>query len=201
MGGTALGLALGAAQWMPGLEFLSQIPALGAPPTRYFTSEPLPARLITLLASPFILGSNQTYPGPYVGPYNFPEVTSYMGILALIGGLLALPPEVPHPARGPPLVGLVRHRRRWACCRHSEARRPSGMSSSSFPGLNSERLLNRNLLLVDFALAVLVAWWVHVLLDTAGRDTDRPRRVASIRHRWRGGGSGRDRRSPALPSP
>ena len=45
---------------------------------------PCPYRLLTLLASPFVLGTNQGRPGYYAGPYNFPEVTSYMGILALI---------------------------------------------------------------------------------------------------------------------
>jgi hypothetical protein len=33
------------------------------------------------------------------------------------------------------------------------------------PGVNDERLLNRNLLLVDFAMAVLLGWWLHLLLE------------------------------------
>ncbi len=37
------------------------------------------------------------------------------------------------------------------------------------PIVNSERLLNRNLLLVDTALAVLFAWWVHLLLTRPDR--------------------------------
>jgi hypothetical protein len=183
--GTALGLALGAAQWMPGLEFLSQSQRSAAS-YGYFTSEPLPARLITLLASPFILGSNQTYPGTYAGPYNFPEVTSYMGILALIAACslfirkFRTRPEARHWWVWYVIAGV-------GLLSALGAQTPFGHVLFLIPGLNSERLLNRNLLLVDFSLAVLVAWWVHVLLDTAGRDPERPQRVASIRHRWRAG--------------
>ena len=184
--GTALGLALGAAQWIPGLEFLSQSQRSEAS-YAYFTSNPLPAQLITLLASPFIMGSNQTYPGTYAGPYNFPEVTSYMGILALIAACslflrrFRTRPEARHWWVWYVIAGV-------GLLSALGGQTPFGHVLFLIPGLNDERLLNRNLLLVDFALAVLVAWWVHVLLDTAGRDIDRPRRVASIRHRWRAGG-------------
>ena len=77
------GVALGAAQWIPGAAFASQSQRATATYS-FFTSGSLPVRLVTLLASPFVLGTNQGQPGYYAGPYNFDEVTSYVGILALI---------------------------------------------------------------------------------------------------------------------
>ena len=63
------------------------------------------------------------------------------------------------------------------------------------PGVSSERLLNRNLLLVDLSLAVLVAWWVHLLLAsrTAG-PTARGRPAGRPAPPGPGGGAGRPRR-------
>jgi hypothetical protein len=83
------GVALGTAQWLPGLLFLSQSQRSSASYS-YFTSGSLDNRLLTLVASPFVLGTNQGWPGPYSGSYNFPEVTSYVGILALIAGCTLL---------------------------------------------------------------------------------------------------------------
>ena len=186
--GVAGGVALGAAQWLPGLLFLSQSQRATATYT-FFTSGSLNNRLLTLLASPFALGTNQGWPATYGGTYNFPEVTSYVGILALIAAFALL---------------LKRWRSR------PEARQwwvwyvilVVGLLSSLgnqtpfahlmylIPGVSSERLLNRNLLLVDTALAVLLAWWTHVLL--AGRAerpesaTDAPE-PTSVRDRWRSG--------------
>ena len=71
------------AQWLPGLIFLSQSQRATATYT-FFTSGSLDDRLLTLAASPFALGTNQGWPAAYAGTYNFPEVTSYVGILALI---------------------------------------------------------------------------------------------------------------------
>ena len=55
------------------------------------------------------------------------------------------------------------------------------------PGIRSERLLNRNLLLVDMALAVLLAWWVHLALadgPTSGGAVPSP---PPVRARWQAG--------------
>ena len=162
-GGLAAGVALGTAQWLPGLIFTSQSQR-AATSYPYFTTGSLDYHLLVLFVSPFVLATNQNRPALYVGQYNFPEVTSYMGVLALIavttlwsrrfrqrpearawrvwyavgalGLLSALGGETPF-ARLLYLVPLVR----------------------------DERLLNRNLLLVDFALAVLLAWWLHTVFD------------------------------------
>ncbi len=180
--GVAGGLALGAAQWLPGLAFQSQSQRASAS-YAFFSTGSLPARLLTLGATPFVLGTNQDRPAYYAGPYNFPEVTSYVGILALVAA-----------------CALFARRRRRA----PEARRwwvwyavlavgllsalgaqtPFGRVLFELPLVQSERLLNRNLLLVDFALAVLLAWWAHLLLDRAETPPDP---AVTVRARWRPG--------------
>lgn len=179
--GVGGGVALGAAQWIPGGAFVAQSQR-SALSYDFFTSGSLPDRLVTLLVSPFVLGTNQDRPAYYAGPYNFQEVTGYVGVLALIA-FCVLP---------------VRRFRRHPESRHWWVwyvviafgllsalgnQTPFGRVLYLVPGLNSERLLNRNLLLVDCGLAVLLAWWTHLLL------TDRPPGPprAVVRHRWRRG--------------
>ncbi len=178
------GLLLGAAQWLPGLAFQASsqrsIANYG-----YFSTGSLPWRLVTLLVSPFVLGTNQDQPSYYIGPYNFPEVTSYVGILALIAACTLL---------------LRRWRRRpearswriWyvtlaigiVCALGAQT--PLGHLLFLIPFVKNERLLNRNLLLVDFSLAMLLAWWAHLLLTERTERGPRPR--TSLRARWHPGG-------------
>jgi hypothetical protein len=179
------GVALGTAQWLPGLVFLSQSQRATATYT-FFTSGSLNHRLLALVDSPFALGTNQGWPGTYAGTYNFPEVTSYVGILALIAAF-TLP--------------LKRWRRRpeagqwWVWYLILAVGVFSSLGDQTpfahlmylIPGVRSERLLNRNLLLVDMTLAVLLAWWVHLALQDR---TDRDGTTAesgSVRDRWRTG--------------
>ena len=161
--GLAGGVALGAAQLLPGLAFVSQSQRSSGSYT-FFTSGSLPVRTLGLLVTPFVLGTNQPTSGSYVGQYNFPEVTSYVGILALIAACTLL---------------AARWRRRpdarswwiWyvvlaiGVLAALGGQTPFAYLLYVIPGVNGQRLLNRNLLLVDFSLAVLLAWWVHGLLD------------------------------------
>ena len=116
----------------------------------------MPARLVTLVVSPFVLGTNQTQPGYYAGPYNFPEVTSYMGILALIATCSCFlrrwrtRPEARHwwVWYVVAVVGLLSA---------LGGQTPFGRICCTWSrGSTAERLLNRNLLLVDCAMAVLL---------------------------------------------
>jgi len=171
--GTVGGVALGTAQWLPGLAFTS-MSQRSATTYTFFTSGSLSLRLLTLVASPFVLGTNQGEPGPYAGPFNLPEVSSYAGVLALIAACSLF---------------LRRHRsrpeaRHWwvwyvigglGLLSALGGETPFGHLMYLLPGISTERLLNRNLLLVDFSLAVLLAWWVHLLLGAPG---DRQRRAA-----------------------
>ncbi len=178
-------VALGAAQWMSGLEFLSQSQRAQSSYS-FFTSGSLPVRLVALIASPFILGTKQGQPGPYAGAYNFEEVTSYVGILALIAVFSLFLKRF----RSRPesrqwwiwyVIGAV------GLLSAFGGQTPFGHVLYLIPGVNNERLINRNLLLVDFSLAVLVAWWVHLLFDgksaTAGPVDTGPRRGWRRGHR------------------
>jgi len=183
LAGAVIGLALGAAQWIPGLAFQSSSQRAGIG-YGFFTSGSLPWRLLTLVATPFVLGTNHTGLAYYAGTYNIQEVTSYAGVLALIAACS---------------LGL----RRWRS--RPEARNwwiwyavlglgvlaaiggatPFARLLFLLPIVNSERLLNRNLLLVDTALAVLFAWWVHLLLTRP--DQGDPSASPRLRERWRRG--------------
>jgi hypothetical protein len=181
--GVAGSLALGAAQWLPGAAFSSHSQRSVAT-FSFFTSGSLPARLLTLLASPFVLGTNQAQPGYYAGPYNFEEVSSYMGILALIAACsLFLRKWRTRPE--------ARHWWVWyvimavGLLSALGGQTPFGHLLFLVPEIRSERLLSRNLLLVDFSLAVLLGWWAHLLLGDhrkAGATVYR-----SIASRWRHG--------------
>ena len=159
----------------------------------FFTSGSLQDRLITLLASPFVLGTNRNW-ATYFGTYNFPEVTSYMGILALIAACSLFlrkwrtRPEARHWWVWYVIIAL-------GVVSAFGRQTPFGHVLFLIPGVNSQRLLNRNLLLVDVALAVLFAWWCHLMLS--GREAAELR-PPTLAERWRSG-----RRSeivvPAIP--
>jgi hypothetical protein len=181
--GAATGLALGAAQWLPGAAFASHSQRSVATYS-FFTSGSLPVRLLTLLASPFVLGTNQAQPGYYAGPYNFEEVSSYVGILALIAACSLF-------------IRKWRRRpeaRQWwiwyvilavGLLSAAGGQTPFGRLLFLVPEIRSERLLSRNLLLVDFSLAVLLGWWAHLLFSTK-RDAG-VAAYRSIATRWRHG--------------
>ena len=180
--GAAGGVAIGAAQWLPGLTFLSQ--SQRATPTfGFFTSGSLQERLFTLVASPFALGTNRNWPTAYVGTYNFPEVTSYVGILALIAAFSLLlrrwrtRPEARHWWVWYLILAL-------GVVSALGNQTPLGHVLFVIPILKSQRLLNRNLLMVDTSLAVLLGWWSHLLLAGKGApDPDAP----TLRRRWQQG--------------
>ncbi len=177
--GVAVGVALGAAQLVPGLAFVAQSQRNNGG-YAFFISGSLPPRSLALLVSPFALGTNQSATGNFVGEYNFPEVSGYVGILAAIAAASLL---------------AARWRRRpesgqwwiWyaimavGVLAALGGATPFGHLLYLVPGLNGQRLLNRNLLLVDFSLAVLLGWWVHVLLDR--RDGGEPVGPRHRRHR------------------
>ncbi len=162
-GGLVGGLALGAAQLVPGFVFHSQSQRAGAS-YAFFTTGSLDFHLLPLLVSPFLLGTDQSTPSLFVGQYNLAEATDYMGILALVATCV---------------LWCRRFRRRpearaWRVWYALAAlgllsalggATPFGHLLFLVPVVNDERLLNRNLLLVDFAMAVLLAWWLRALLD------------------------------------
>jgi hypothetical protein len=161
--GVVLGLAIAAAQLVPGALIQAQSQR-AVHDYWYFTSGSMNKSLTVLGLDPFLLGTSNKFPVPYFATYNIPEVASYIGILPLMG-----------------LFGLLARRHR----RSPEARRwwiwygivalglalswgdftPLGHLFFQLPLFNRQRLLSRNLLEVDLGVAVLFATWVdHMFL-------------------------------------
>jgi hypothetical protein len=172
--GVVLGVVLGAAQLLPGAAFQAQSQRAMHSFT-YFASGSMNKSLTVLGLDPFVLGGAHQWPLGYVGTFNLPEISSYIGILPVMG-----------------LVGLLARRHRRA----PEAGlwwiwyaivivglfltwggfTPVAHLVYDIPLFNRQRLLNRNLLEVDLALAVIFATWVDRMftpvIDRA-RTTDR----------------------------
>jgi hypothetical protein len=163
VGGAMLGALIGAAQLVPGsaLQGHSQR-ALHT--YMYFTSGSMNKSFTLLGLDPLLLGGGHSWPLSFVGTYNLPEISSYVGILPVMA-----------------VVGLLARRHR----RSPEARQwwiwyvigavglvlawgsftPLGHLEYLVPFYDRQRLLARNLLEVDLAATVLFAAWVdHMLL-------------------------------------
>jgi hypothetical protein len=184
--GVVLGVVLGAAQLLPGASFQAQSQRAMHSFT-YFASGSMNKSLTVLGLDPLVLGGAHQWPLGFLGTFNLPEISSYIGILPVMG-----------------LVGLLARRHR----RSPEARQwwiwyaivvvglfltwggftPVAHLVYDIPLFDRQRLLNRNLLEVDLALAVLFAAWIDRMFTPliAGRDTA-PRSSVT--------------RSPVTPSP
>jgi hypothetical protein len=162
IGGAALGACIGAAQLLPGGTLQSQSQrALHS--YSYFASGSMNKSLTVLLFDPLLLGGAHGTPLAYIGTYNLPEISGYVGILPAMA-----------------FVGLLarRHRRRpdaaemWIWYLIAVVGvllvwggfTPLGHVEHLIPLYNRQRLLARNWLEVDVALCVLFALWVDRML-------------------------------------
>jgi len=155
--GVALGICLGAVQWLPGLAAVatSQRATSAA---ALFNSGSLPNRWLLLMLVPDLLGGSGSLGQPsFFASYNLAEVTSYVGVLPLVAAAVLLgrfrlrpkPPEwiVWHVIA---LVGVV-----LALGGHT----PVGHLLVHLPLYDGQRLQSRNILITDLALAVLLGHW------------------------------------------
>ena len=164
--GVVLGLALASAQLVPG-AFIQEQSQRAVHAYTFFTSGSMNKSLTLLGLDPLVLGTSGQFPIHFYATYSLPEVSSYIGIMPVMG-----------------LLGLLARRHR----RHSEAPKwwiwyaiaalgmifawggftPLGHVLFYLPLFNRQRLLARNLLEVDLAVAVLFATWLdHMLLSTS----------------------------------
>jgi hypothetical protein len=155
--GLALGMCLGAVQWLPGLATISGSQR-GADSMALYSSGSLPVRWLLLTLVPDLLGGSGSLGQPsFFGFYNLTEVTSYAGILPLVAAFA--------------LLGRVRWGRRppeWLVW-HVMAlagvalalggNTPLGALLYHLPLFGDQRLQSRNILVLDLALAVLLAYW------------------------------------------
>ena len=155
--GLVLGCCLGAVQWMPGLAAISTSQREGSS-MALFSSGSLPDRWLLLTLVPDLLGGSGSLGQPsFVTSYNLTEVTSYVGILPLVAafallGRLRLRPRPPewivwHVVA---LAGVV-----LALGDNT----PVGGLLYHLPLFGDQRLQSRNVLVLDLALAVLLAYW------------------------------------------
>ena len=155
--GLALGVCLGAVQWLPGLTAISSSQR-GADSMALYSSGSLPVRWVLLTLVPNLLGGSGSLGQPgFFGFYNLTEVTSYVGILPLVAAFS--------------LLGRLRRRTRppeWLVW-HVMAlagvvlalggNTPLGTVLYHLPMFGDQRLQSRNILVLDLALAVLLAYW------------------------------------------
>jgi hypothetical protein len=182
LGGLALGVALGAVQWLPGMAAVhtSQRVALSTPA---FDSGSLPRKWLLLSLVPDLLGGSGSFGQPaFLGNYNLTEVTGYVGLMPLVAAC-ALLGQGSCRRRGRP--ASCRRRARPASCRRraGPAGRPvpewliwhlvavagvflalggntaPGVLLAHVPFFGDQRLQSRNIVIADLALAVLLGYW------------------------------------------
>ena len=155
--GLALGVCLGAVQWLPGLAVVGSSQR-GVSSVALFNSGSLPHRWLLLMLVPDLLGGSGSFGQPaFLANYNLAEVTGYVGILPLVAAAALLgrvrlrprPPEwlVWHVMA---LAGIVLA---------LGGNTPAGSLLVHLPLFSSQRLQSRNILIADLALAVLLAYW------------------------------------------
>ncbi|HUZ20758.1 MAG TPA: hypothetical protein VMU75_09345 [Acidimicrobiales bacterium] len=187
----ALGALLSAVQWLPGLGFLHSSQR-GVTAYDFFgTGSITLSEMGTLLVAPFLLGGNSNFGMPvYGGSYNLPELTIGVGIVALVA-FMAYLPEL-----GGSLLAFLRAKRAGPAAGSAGGRRQLGVwyvlaglgvvlglgTNTALghllvhlPLYGGQRLQNRNIVMTDLALAVLLAYLVEDLTD---------RRARSRRERW-----------------
>jgi hypothetical protein len=155
--GLTLGVGLGAVQWMPGLAAIASSQR-GADSMVLYSSGSLPVRWVLLTLVPDLLGGSGSLGQPsFFGFYNLTEVTSYVGILPLVAAFA--------------LLGRLRWRTRppeWLVWHVMAAagmvlalggNTPLGGLFYHLPLFGDQRLQSRNILVLDLALAVLLAYW------------------------------------------
>ena len=180
--GFALGACLGAVQWLPGLAAVSTSQR-AAGSMALFDSGSLPVRWLLLTLVPDLLGGSGSLGQPaFFAGYNLTEVTSYVGILPLVAAFALLGRLRPWrggawraPSRWPEwlvwhVIGLA------GAVLALGGNTPIGALLYRLPLFGSQRLQSRNVLVLDLALAVLLAYWADKPAP-ARRQSTEPLRV------------------------
>lgn len=157
-----IGLMIGAAQWIPGEAFI-HLSQRSHATFQFFSSMSVSPSDGVLLLFPYILGGYHRFLAMvyYSGPFNLPEVSSYVGLLPIFAAVRMFPRWAPGPVKRVlwmfytlGLVGAVLALGKYT---------PVSHLLYHIPVLNGIRAQNRNLFMLDFALAAVFAFWVdHV---------------------------------------
>ena len=161
-----LALILSTAQWLPGLSFLHESERAAVTFTR-FAAGSLSWHDLALLFVPFLVGGNGTFGLPgFVGSYNLPELSYAVGIVPLVAAFALFKRAMRRGATERPLgvwYALILE----GALLSAGASTPLGHILVDIPLYGGQRLQNRNAVIVDLALAVLLAVFVDVLRSPA----------------------------------
>ena len=173
--GLALGVCLGAVQWLPGLTAISSSQR-GADSMALYSSGSLPVRWVLLTLVPDLLGGSGSLGQPsFFGFYNLTEVTSYVGILPLVAAFALLGRLRWRPRPPEWLVWHVMALAGVALALGGNT--PLGDLLYHLPLFGDQRLQSRNLLVLDLALAVLLAYWADRPFGIGAWAGERARRL------------------------
>lgn len=154
-----IALGMSAVQWMPGLSFITHSQrATGS--YAFFSSGSFPPWGALLGVVPYLLGGYGQLGQPgYFGPYNLPELTTYIGVLPLVGALAVASPR--WKTKLPPREWTT-----WFGVFVAGALLALGGNTPlehlliQVPLYGHQRLQSRNIVDVDLALAALFGWWL-----------------------------------------
>jgi hypothetical protein len=163
--GVVLGVALGAVQWLPGIDAV-QTSQRAVHSTALFDSGSLAPKWLLLSIVPGLFGGSGSFGQPtYFASYGLSEVTGYVGLLPLVAAFA--------------LLGRLRWRQRlpewviWHLIALVGVLLALGGNTVLGPVLvhlplfGDQRLQSRNIMIADLALAVLLAYWVDIWLRGA----------------------------------
>lgn len=162
LAGAALGVALGAVQWLPGLAAIDTSQRV-AHSAFLFDSGSLARNRLLLSLVPDLLGGSGSFGQPaFLGTYSLNEVTGYVGLMPLAAAcaLLARLRWRPLPEwfiwHLMALVGVLLA---------LGGNTPLGRVLLYLPFFGDQRLQSRNIVIADLALAVLLGYWADAWLS------------------------------------
>ena len=170
VGGVALavlwGAAIGLGQLLPGWSFIKQSQRTGLT-YQWFGAGSLYTKWTSLLFVPDLFGGNGLFHQPsFFVRYNLPEVTGYVGVLALVAFFAFLTRFTRRGWRSEDrqwivyvvliVVGIFAT---WGSFT------PLGHVFREIPLYGSTRLQSRSIILVDLALVVFLGWFLQELVD------------------------------------
>jgi hypothetical protein len=165
--GFAWGAGLGLVQLLPGWSFIhfSQRSEVSY---WFFGAGSLAVRWSVLLFAPDIFGGSGIFGQPgFFANYNLAEVTGYAGLLSLMAAAAFLTRLTRRGWKGAErdftlyvVVGVVGLFATWGSFT------VLGHLFRAIPLFGSTRLQSRNVILVDFALAIMLGWWLQHVQDT-----------------------------------
>lgn len=170
-GGTILGVAVGAVQWLPGIEAV-HTSQRSVHTMALFESGSLAPKWLFLSIVPDLFGGSGSFGQPtFFAHYSLSEVTGYVGLMPLVAafallGRLRWRPRVPewliwH------LVAVV------GVILALGGNTVLGPVLMHLPLFGDQRLQSRNIMVADLALAVLLAYWVDGWLRSAPSERGR----------------------------